>query len=60
LENKNLIAIANNIVPVKEVETLGGALGGVAHGIVDFIVGSAHDLQTMMVYDLNDLFFSKS
>lgn len=29
---------------------IGSALGGVTHGIVDFIVGSVHDLQTMMVY----------
>jgi hypothetical protein len=25
-------------------------LGGISHGVVDFIVGSAHDLQTMLVY----------
>ena len=26
------------------------ALGGISHGVVDFIVGSLHDLQTAMVY----------
>lgn len=29
---------------------IGSALGGISHGVVDFIVGSAHDLQTMLVY----------
>ena len=28
---------------------IGSALGGISHGVVDFIVGSAHDLQTMLV-----------
>jgi len=29
---------------------IGSALGGISHGVVDFIIGSAHDLQTMLVY----------
>src|SRR5262249_5658739 len=29
---------------------VGSAIGGVAHGVVDFVIGSFHDLQTAAAY----------
>ena len=35
---------------IKIGNSITSALGGISHGVVDFVIGSLHDLQTAAVY----------